>query len=99
MGQNWRDLIEFVSKKLAPAETHYSMVERELLGDVWAIKNFWPYVWGVKFTVRTDRKPLVSLHGLKETSSHIIRWKERLAPYNFDIVYTKGTDNLSISSK
>ena len=86
--------IEFASKKLAPAEARYSTVERELLGVVWAIENFWPYVWGVKFTVRTDHKPLVRVHGLKEISSRITRWKEILAPYSCNIVHTKGTDNL-----
>ena len=85
--------IEFASKKLAPAETRYSTIERELLGVVWAIEHFRPYVWGVKFAVRTDHMPLVWVHKLKETSARITRWKERLAPYNFDISHTKGTDN------
>lgn len=33
-------------------------MERELLGIIWAIDNFWPYVFGRKSRVQTDNRPL-----------------------------------------
>ncbi|KAL1124331.1 hypothetical protein AAG570_002099 [Ranatra chinensis] len=79
---------------LAVAESRYSAIERELLGVVWAVEHFRPYVWGRQFRIKTDHKPLVWVEGLRETSARITRWKERLAPYAFQITHTKGKDNV-----
>ncbi|KAL1139969.1 hypothetical protein AAG570_006946 [Ranatra chinensis] len=86
--------IAFASKKLTPAETRYSTIERELLGIVWATKHFRPYLLGRQFKIKTDHKPLVWVKKLDETSARINRWKETLAAYNFEIVHTKGRDNV-----
>ncbi|KAL1130401.1 hypothetical protein AAG570_013339 [Ranatra chinensis] len=86
--------VAYASKKLTPAESRYSAIERELLGVVWAVEHFRPYVWGRQFQIKTDHKPLVWVEGLKETSARITRWKERLASYTFQITHTKGRDNV-----
>ncbi|KAL1109910.1 hypothetical protein AAG570_014144 [Ranatra chinensis] len=86
--------VAYASKKLTPAESRYSAIERELLGVVWAVEHFRPYVWGRQFQIKTDHKPLVWVEGLRETSARITRWKERLAPYTFQITHTKGRDNV-----
>ncbi|KAL1110617.1 hypothetical protein AAG570_008145 [Ranatra chinensis] len=86
--------IAFASKKLTPAETRYSTIERELLGIVWATKHFRPYLLGRQFKIKTDHKPLVWVEKLEETSAKISRWKETLAAYNFEIVHTRGRDNV-----
>ena len=86
--------IAFASRKLSPAERRYSAIERELLGVVWAIEYFRPYLFGTQFQVKTDHMPLVWIEKLKETSSRIARWKERLAAYSFTIHHTKGVDNV-----
>lgn len=86
--------IAFASKQLNPAETRYSAIERELLGIVWAVEYFRPYLYGRKFLILTDHKPLVWTDKLKETSARISRWKERLAPYNWEIQHKKGVENV-----
>ncbi|KAL1124816.1 hypothetical protein AAG570_001437 [Ranatra chinensis] len=86
--------IAFASKKLTPAETRYSTIERELLGIVWATKHFRPYLLGRQFKIMTDHKPLVWVKKLEEISAKISRWKETLAGYNFEIVHTRGRDNV-----
>ncbi|KAL1129493.1 hypothetical protein AAG570_012438 [Ranatra chinensis] len=86
--------VAYASKKLTPAESRYNAIERELLGVVWAVEHFRPYVWGRQFQIKTDHKPLVWVEGLKETSARITRWKERLASYTFQITHTKGRDNV-----
>ncbi|KAL1114893.1 hypothetical protein AAG570_007717 [Ranatra chinensis] len=84
--------IAFASKKLTPAETRYSTIDRELLGIVWATKQFRPYLLGRRFKIKTDHKSLVWVEKLEETTARISRWKETLAAYDFEIVYTGGKD-------
>jgi transposase InsO family protein len=86
--------VAYASKKFTPCETRYSAIERELLAIVWAVEHFRPYLWGRKFLVRTDHKPLLWVGKLKESSARVTRLKERLAPYDFDLVHTKGVQNI-----
>lgn len=74
-------------------EKNYSTIEKELLAIVWAIGYFRPYLYGVKFLVRTDHQPLKWLSSLKEPNYRLIRWKIKLGEYEFDIEYVKGKDN------
>ena len=50
-------LISF-SKKMKPAETHYSTFDRELLAVYLAIQHFQHFLQGRQFHVLTDHKPL-----------------------------------------
>jgi transposase InsO family protein len=86
--------VAFASRKLTDAEGRYSAIERELLGIVWAIEQFRPYVFAKDFLLRTDHMPLIWVQKLKETSSRVAKWKERLAGYNFKIIHVKGKDNV-----
>lgn len=85
--------IAYAGRKLTDAERRYSAIERELLAVVWAVEYFRPYVYGRKFELLTDHKPLVYLGTLKESSARVSRWKERLAAYNFQVIHKKGVDN------
>ena len=60
---------------------------------VWGVEYFRPYFWGRPFTVKTDHKPLLWSHKLKENSIRIARWKERLAPYEIKFVYMREKEN------
>ncbi|KAL1141023.1 hypothetical protein AAG570_000949 [Ranatra chinensis] len=86
--------IAYASKKLTDAETRYPAIEGELLGVVWRVQQFRPYLWGRHFTVRTDHKPLVWVDKLKENSARVTRWKETLAAYDFSIGHTRGSENV-----
>ncbi|KAL1139186.1 hypothetical protein AAG570_009245 [Ranatra chinensis] len=86
--------VAFVSRKLTPTESRYSVIERELLGVVWAVEYFRPYLFGRQFLIKTDHKPLVWVGGLKETSARGAHWKDRLAAYSFTISHNKRKDNV-----
>jgi len=86
--------ISFYSRTLNSAEKNYSTIEKELLSIVDACKHFRPYIFGQKFIVETDHKPLVWLFSLKEPNQRLIRWKLKLEEYNFDIKHKKGKENV-----
>lgn len=85
--------IAYASRTLNDSEINYSTTEKELLAIVWAIKYFRPYLFGLKFKIITDHKPLQWLMSLKEPSSRLTRWKLKLSEYNFTVIYKKGKNN------
>lgn len=85
--------IAFASKSFTPGESHKSVIEKELTAIHWAINKFRPYLYGYKFKVRTDHKPLVYLFSMKDPSSKLTRMRLDLEEYNFETEYVKGSEN------
>lgn len=85
--------IAYASRTLNSAEQNYSTVEKELLSIVNFTKYFRPYLYGRKFTIITDHKPLQWINNLKEPNSRLMRWRLKLLEYDYDIVYRKGSEN------
>lgn len=83
----------FASRTLTTSEINYSTIEKELLAIVWAAKYFRPYLFGHKFKIITDHKPLTWLMSLKEPNSKLIRWRLKLEEFDYEIVYKKGKLN------
>ena len=86
--------VKFVSRKLLPREQRYSVIEREGLAIVFAIKKLDKYLAGKKFYLQTDHKALSYLQSTNFTNHRITRWALLLQNYSFDVVHIKGEDNL-----
>lgn len=85
--------IAYASRTLNDAETRYSTIEKELLAIVWAVKHFRPYLYGRRFVIYTDHRPLTWLKSIKDENTKLTRWKLRLAEFDYDVVYKNGKQN------
>ena len=84
--------IAHVSRTLLPAEKHYSQMEKEALGIIFAVTKFHRYLHGRFFALQTDHKPLITIFGAKKglliyTANRLLRWGTILLNYNFKIEY------------
>ncbi|PIC27952.1 hypothetical protein B9Z55_020036 [Caenorhabditis nigoni] len=89
--------IAHAAKSLNAAEKNYSQIEKEGLGLIFAVKKFHKYLYGRKFLLRTDHKPLLSIFGSKKgipvhSQNRLVRWSTILLAYDFDIEYIKTDD-------
>ena len=85
--------VAFASRTLNRAEKNYSTTEKELLAIVWGMRYFRPYLYGRKFTVVTDHKPLSWIMNVKDPGSRLLQWRIKLEEYDYEIVYRKGALN------
>lgn len=85
--------ISYASKTLGKHDLNKPVIEKELLAIHWGIQFFRPYLYGRKFIVVTDHRPLVSLFSHKNPSSKLTRIRIDLSDYDFEIVYKKGKIN------
>ena len=81
--------IVYASRTLSRTEANYSTTEREALAVVQSLKWFRPYVWGLKFIVRTDH---ASLHWLfrQNSDGQTFRMLQHLQEYDFQVVHRAG---------
>lgn len=77
--------VAYASRPLNKAEKNYPTIQKELLAVVWGIKYFRPYLFGKKFTILSDHKPLLYLFGMKDPSSRLIKFRLLLEEYDFNI--------------
>lgn len=85
--------VVYASRVLTKAERSYSIIENGLTAIVWACKQFRPYIWGRKFTIVTDHKPLTWIFKMKDPSSRIMQLKCKLEEFEYTIIYRKGKEN------
>lgn len=93
-GELGKDLpVAYASRTLNKAERNYGVTELEMLAITWATRYFRPYLLGRHFTVVTDHKPLRWVFGVQDPSSRLLRFRLKLAEYDFEIVYKQGKRN------
>ncbi|KAL5010856.1 hypothetical protein ScPMuIL_013161 [Solemya velum] len=86
--------IAFASKSLSECEQRYANIERELLAVVFGCEKFHTYLYGKRFLVESDHKPLEMIH-LKNISSapqRLQRMLLRIQQYDLQIAYKPGKE-------
>lgn len=87
--------VALASRKLKPSEKNYPIHQLEFLSLKWAVfDKFHEYLYGAKFTVRTDNNPLTYVLSTAKLSAAGHRWLAALSAYDFDIQYRPGRCNV-----
>lgn len=90
--------IAYASRSLSAAEKSYSQIDREALAIVFGVRKYHQYLFGRKFVLRTDHKPLTYIFGDKVgipvmAASRLQRWAVLLSAYNYTIEYVASKNN------
>ena len=85
-------VIAYASRTLTKPERQYSVIQRECLAVVYALKQFRHYLVGRSFNLVTDHAPLQWLSAQK-MEGLLCRWALALQEYDFQITYRKGSQN------
>ncbi|XP_026742280.1 uncharacterized protein K02A2.6-like [Trichoplusia ni] len=90
--------VAYASRSLSAAERAYSQIDREALAIVFGIRKYHQYLYGRKFILRTDHKPLTYIFGTKVgipimAASRLQRWAILLSGYNYEIEYVASKKN------
>ena len=90
--------IAYASRTLTASEKNYAQIEKEGLSIVYGVKKFHKYLYGRRFELHTDHKPLVTIFGPKKgipplAALRMQRWALILLAYTYDIVYRKSADH------
>lgn len=86
--------IAYASKSFTKGERNKPTIEKELTAIHWAVNHFKSYLYGKRFTVRTDHKPLVYLFSMKNPTSKLTRMRLDLEEFDFDIEFVSGKCNV-----
>ena len=84
--------IAFASRLLSKSEKNYSQIDKEALVLIYGVQKFHTYLYGWKFTLVTDHKPLTSILGPKKgvpsvATALLQRWALLLAAYHYNIEF------------
>ncbi len=85
---------------MSSAECNYEIYDKELLIIIWAFEH-----WRLKLKLTDisikmfiDHQTLISLMKDEELSRHQMRWIQKLADFNFKIMYWSDKQNIKIDA-
>ncbi|GFT98764.1 uncharacterized protein K02A2.6 [Trichonephila clavipes] len=90
--------IAFASRTLFGSEKKYSQIDKEALSIVWAVRKFYLYLKGRRFTLITDHKPLIAIFGSKRglpvlAATRLLHYVLILQSFEFDIIFRKTIEH------
>ena len=60
---------------------------------MWACKYFEPYLYGRKFVLYTDHKPVTYGLNLKDANNRLVNWCLSLNEFKYEFKYRPGKQN------
>uniref|UniRef100_A0A5S6Q766 RNA-directed DNA polymerase n=1 Tax=Trichuris muris TaxID=70415 RepID=A0A5S6Q766_TRIMR len=90
--------IAFASRALTETEERYSTIDKEALAIIFGVTKFSQYLFGRRFTLETDHKPLERIFGEKRevpkiATNRLTRWALILSAYNYEDRYVPAKEN------
>ena len=90
--------VAYASKSLSDAEKNYSQLDKEALAIVFGVRRFHQYLYGRKFTLITDHRPLLSILGPKSgvpllAAARLQRWSLILSTYRYELEFQRTTEH------
>ena len=86
--------IAFASRTLSPSECNYAQIEKEALALIFGVKKFHQYLYGRKFILVTDHKPLKAKKGIPSlAAARLQHWAIILASYQYEIEFRPTQEN------
>ena len=82
------------SKTLTATQRKYSQIQKEALAIIFGLHKFHQFLYGRRFTLVTDHKPLIALFGPTKpipslAANRLARWALMLSQYDYSIEYRK----------
>ena len=92
-GDNWYP-VAFASRSMTSSETNYVQIEKEILSTVFACEHFNDFLYGQRFLVENDHKPLKDIFQkpVLKSPPRIQRLLLHLQKYQFTTNYIPGKD-------
>jgi hypothetical protein len=85
--------IAYATRTVTKVERQYCVTRKELLAVVHFCKYFKHYLYGKRFTVRTDHGSLHWLSNFKSPEGQVARWIETLSVFDMKIEHRPGTQH------
>ncbi|MDA8032443.1 MAG: Ty3/Gypsy family RNase HI domain-containing protein, partial [Alphaproteobacteria bacterium] len=90
--------IAYASRTLTASEKNYPQIEKEALALVFGVKRFHQYLYGRKFCLITDHKPLTTILASDQaipslSAARLQRWAILLSAYRYDIRFRRTQDH------
>ena len=86
--------LPLATRTLTPSEKNYPQIEREALALLFGVKRFHQYLYGCKFCLITDHKPLTAILDADKAipslaAACLQRWAILLSAYQYDIQFCR----------
>ena len=87
--------VAYASRSSSPAERRYSQLDKEVLVIVFSVGKFHRYIFGRKFLLYSDHKPLIHIFRESKSvpvmvSARLHRWALTLSSYTYSIKHKSG---------
>ena len=86
--------VAYESAKLNSHQLNYSVHDKEMCAIMHALERWRPFLLGRHFKVYTDHRSLVHFKTQSNLNQRQLRWQEKAADYDMEILYKPGKENV-----